>query len=532
MYAPTPDGEVQIFTSIPLDKEYNHTFYFLNESAQSAYFSSIGSTSYNNMMYIRQSGRLRAPVNSDALVGCNYLRYRNSQYLNKWFYAFINEIYYINDNCCEISFEIDVIQSYFFGCYVPDCWIERTHTRTDVIGENRVAENVDIGGYEIEDSFQIPQLGLEWSVIMFSTFDPNTWTGSGGSLNNGMYTALARTEIGKIQLTRTASGTTTAAWLQDPRPVIKNIIDNHADLVEGIVAIIIAPSYFETQSLLPVQVQRPSTFMGYTPHNKKLFTSPFLTLYITESGSGKMYEFEEFGDGGGGLTGTARFGVFSDNAPAQSVILAPYNYRGTGANDLNYSEMMIESSFPQCAWASDAFKTYLAQNQTNIGLSAALGAAQVVGGVATIVATEGAGAALGAGMVASGLGAIAGQVADLTDKSKRAPTSHGNITGTALYAAGEKTFRFYTLRPRDEYLKIIDAFFDKFGYAIKSIGTPDFNARPHWTYIKTSDAIVKSIGNVAGNAIARQKIAKILDKGITFWNTPAELGDYSLDNSV
>lgn len=532
MYAPIPDGEVKILSNIPLDSEYNHTIYFVSEGARTAYFESHASSYYtfDEMIYIRQTGRVRAPVSGDLFQNCNYMMYRNRQYLDKWFYAFIKQIYYINDNCCEIEFEIDVMQTYFPSCLIPDCWIERTHTHTDVIGENRVSENIDIGGYEIESTSQPDDLATDWTVIMYSTFDPATFQGSGGSLNNGMYSALARTPIGRLTMSRTQSGVTVATWVTSPIPTIQDIIDNHADLVEGIVAIILVPTYFENNRIKTFTVSRPSSYAGYTVRNKKLFTAPYLALYISDGASqGKFYEFEEFISSGGG---TAQFGIISDNAPAQSVIMAPYNYKGSGANVMNYSEMIIESSFPQCAWASDAFKTYLAQNQTNIGLSAALGVAQIAGGVMAIAGSEGLGTPVGIGMITSGIGSIAGQVADLQDKSKRPPTSHGNITGTALYIAGEKTFRAYVMRPRIEYLKIIDDFFDKYGYAIKAIGTPNFNARPHWTYIKTADVVVKGGAGYAGSASDRKKIAQILDHGITFWNNPTEVGDYSLNNTV
>ena len=532
MYAPIPDGEVKVLTNIPLDPDYNHTIFFASETARTAYFESHTSSyySFDKMIYIRQTGRVRAPVSGDLFQNCNYMMYRNKQYLDKWFYAFIKQIYYINDNCCEIEFDIDVMQTYFPNCLIPECWIERAHTPTDKIGDNRVSENIDIGGYEIESTSRPDELATDWTVIMYSTFDPKTFQATGGTLNNGMYSALARTAIGRLTMSKTQSGVTNATWVTSPIPIIEDIVNNHADLVEGIVAIILTPTFFENNRIKQFTVTRPLSYTGYTVRNKKLFTAPYLALYISDGTSnGKFYEFEEFISSGGV---TAQFGIFSDNAPAQSVILAPYNYKGSGADSMNYSEMMIETSFPQCAWASDTFKTYLAQNQTNIGLSSALSVAQIVGGAFSIAGTKGVGAAVGLGMISSGLTSIAGQVADINDKSKRPPTSHGNVTGTALYIAGEKTFRAYVMRPRTEYLKIIDDYFDKFGYAIKAFGKPNFNARPHWTYIKTSDVVVKAAGGYAGSASDRKKIAQILDRGITFWNDPTKVGDYSLDNTV
>lgn len=536
MYAPTPDAEINILRNIPLDANYEHTIYFASAGAQYSYFSSHASSSFSftDGMYNRKTGRIRFPNSGDQFASCNYLMYRNRQYLDKWFYAFIDEIYYINDNCCEIAFTIDVMQTYFFDCTIPDCWIERQHTPTDVIGENLVEENINIGEYEVESTEAISDLANDWSVIMFSTFDPATYQPAGGDLNSGMYSALARSVIGRVTLTQTQSGVTGATWMTDPRPKIQDIIQNHADLVDGVVAIVMAPTYFETQHIKDVAISRPSTYSDYTVKNKKLFTSPYLVIYASDgTNNGKFYQFEEF-KASNGLT--AQFSLISDNAPAQTVVMAPSNYkydaRGTSASTLNYSEMMMMTGFPQCAWLSDAFKTYLAQNSTNTALSAGINALKIGGGIATMIATGGAGTALGAGMVVSGIQGIAGQVADLADKSKRAPENHGSVTGTALFIAGEKAFRYYVMRPRADYLKICDDYFDKFGYAIKAIGTPNFTARPHWTYIKTSGVVVKSVAGYAGNAQDRKKIAEILDRGITFWRNGSEVGDYSLNNTV
>lgn len=537
MYAPTPDGEVRILNHIRLDRDYNNTAYFATQSAQESYFMSHGPSGlvFTDCMYIRQTRRLRVPVSADTLCGCNYLMYKNQQYVNKWFYAFIDQVYYLNDNCSEIEFTIDVMQTYFPECLIPDCWIERNHIpkAADIVGANRINESLDIGDYEIESTVRPSDLATDFSVVMFSTFDPADYSKSGGSLNDGMYSALKRTVIGRVQLTQTASGTTNATWVQDPRPIIEDIVQNHADLVDGVVALILTPTYFENNASKLFNVTRPIAYSGYTVKNNKLFTAPYLVLYVTSgSAVGKFYQFEEFLATNGAI---AQFVILSDKAPAQSTILAPANYkcdlRGTGVSDLNYSEMMIDTGFPQCAWVSDAFKTYLAQNQTNIGVTAGMGALQIVGGVITTVATEGAGAALGAGMIMSGIGTIMGHVSDMQDKSKRPPEAHGNITGTALYLAGEKTFRAYVMRPRTEYLKVIDDFWEKFGYPIKAIGTPNFNARSHWTYIKTADVAVNPFGAACGDADDIKKIADILNKGITFWVHEYEIGDYSLSNT-
>ena len=77
-----------------------------------------------------------------------------------------------------------------------------------------------------------------------------------------------------------------------------------------------------------------------------------------------------------------------------------------------------------------------------------------------------------------------------------------------------------------EYAEIIDNFFERFGYAVKRNKVPNMNTRPHWNYVKTTDAYIT--GNCPADSLA--KIIGIFNHGITFWKVPSEVGNYSLNN--
>jgi len=51
---------------------------------------------------------------ADYFYDCNYLCFQNGGFGNKWLYAFISDILYINENCTAITFEIDVMQTWLF----------------------------------------------------------------------------------------------------------------------------------------------------------------------------------------------------------------------------------------------------------------------------------------------------------------------------------------------------------------------------------------------------------------------------------
>lgn len=535
MYAPTPDGEVKILRGVPNDPDYKHTLYWASAGAQSAYFASKTKASYDHLMYVRETGQLRVPCKSDDLDDCNYLMYRNQQYIDKWFYAFVKQVYYVNDNCCSIEFEIDVIQTYFFDIELKQSYIDRQHTVTDEAGDNRVAEHLDIGNYVQHSA---PAMWGQnaytntWDVVAYSTFDWSTWQANSGTFTNGIFSGLFREVIGTIQISRSSLDPSYTV-LVDPAVKIYDLVMNHANLVDGLVALVMQPHELNNGKIQYLAEAPTYTWAmdGYTPKNKKLYTAPFTALYVTDTnGSGKMYAMEDF------TNGRPHFVLYSDKAPNATVICTPINYRrdfsGSPTYYPNMNESVLITGFAQCAWASSAFQTYLALSQSSISQSFTNSMFDTIFGAVGALAPEvKLATGMGFGSYVSGLKSIGMQIADYEDKSKLPPQLHGNVTGTAFMSYAEKVPRAIVLCPRGENAKIIDDYFTAYGYAIHEIAVPNIAARPHWTYIKTVDANILPKTNGGLPSPALQKIIQIFDRGTTFWKNPSEVGDYSLNNA-
>ena len=88
---------------------------------------------------------------ADNYYDYNYMMFRNTAYGNKWFYAFINKLDYINDNTFEVDYEIDVMQTWAFDYTLEPCMIERQTVYDDTIGSNLIAEPVDLGDLVCQD---------------------------------------------------------------------------------------------------------------------------------------------------------------------------------------------------------------------------------------------------------------------------------------------------------------------------------------------------------------------------------------------
>lgn len=525
-----PNGTIILCTGVPLDNSYTHTVKFASLAAQTAAFQAKAKRTYEHCTYIRETSRIRIPDVYDDVVMCNYLMYQNAGYgSDKWFYAFITGVYYVNDHATEIEFEIDVMQTWAFDYEVLPGFIERNHTATDAIGEYLLPEPVETGEMIVNEQGTIDS-GFElWDIVAFTTFEWTTWsyTPYGNLTDGNMYSGLIRTVIGQIRINSAGTGAF-ATFVTDPGTMLADLVNNHANLVDGLVALVMSPHTRGTIS----GINKPSTstvLAGYTPRNKKLYTWQFYRMFMTDgNGSGKWYAFEDFARIGS--NNPTQFNVRGDCTPDQTLMCVPRAYKGVGTSEYNYEESVSMAGLPQCAWISDAFKTYLAMSQGNLTLSLATSAASVLGGAA--VMASGAGTPIGAGMAASGVMGVVSTLTSLTDKAKEPPKVHGGLTATALYTYGRKAFVPYGYTIKPEYLRIADDFMDMYGYAIHTVGIPNTDVRPHWCYAKMNDCAIKPYGIDGLPASDMRRIETVYNTGVTFWKDMGEVGDYSLDNTI
>lgn len=141
-----PNTNIRILKNVPLDNTYKHTLYFSSEAQQSTYFKGLTKHNLTNQTYQRvQKGVARVGIKAESLYDCNYIMFQNESFGTKWFYAFITGVEYVNNIVSEITFEIDVMQTWFFDFNLRECYVEREHTVTDTIGEHIVTEPVDLG---------------------------------------------------------------------------------------------------------------------------------------------------------------------------------------------------------------------------------------------------------------------------------------------------------------------------------------------------------------------------------------------------
>lgn len=139
--AVTPNTVLRLIKN-PLTLDNKNQLTFSNKTAQENYFKSLPYTEITEISYQRRNSVIYFPAHIDDLLNYNYCMYQNTNYSDKWFYAFITDMKYVNDYNTEISIVTDVFQTWQFDLDFKNSFVEREmiNVSNDVIGANRVQE--------------------------------------------------------------------------------------------------------------------------------------------------------------------------------------------------------------------------------------------------------------------------------------------------------------------------------------------------------------------------------------------------------
>lgn len=169
-----PNSEVRLIKNVPFSNNYKNVIQFNNRSSQENYFKGLPNIVAENYKYVRNNGTIKVPYYRDEILEYNYLMFKNKAYGDRYFYAFITNISYINPNTSAISFELDVFQTWFMDVEFKPSYVEREHCQrwnsdgTPVI--NTIPEGLDYGSeYITKDFKRLYDMGdkakIKWIVI-------------------------------------------------------------------------------------------------------------------------------------------------------------------------------------------------------------------------------------------------------------------------------------------------------------------------------------------------------------------------------
>lgn len=535
-----PNSTVVLLKNISLTPNYENTVDYDNATEQYNDMYAHKLAQWDRCTYVgknKQQGTIRLESTQGLLMQqATYMMFKNTNYENKWFYAFVTDVTWVNNVTWEVSFVLDVMQTYYFDFTYEKCLIERQHVTDDSIGANLIEENLEIGEYVVEgathiDEFQnthtcvattLNQGGSQWDP---ESTDYPTSVIDGVNYGCKIYKFLTKEKFGKFIKQANDDGVT------------DQIIDIYEvpDFATGDEVSQTGSLEISVTHSISKSIDKPyANFANqYVPKNNKLYTYPFKYLKATNhTGNIANYRYENFSDN------DCNFEVHCTITPNPEGYIYPNNY-------LNFADAVDEgisiNDFPKGGYVSDQYKAWLAQTANSrtlqmlgIGASAVVGVAGLMTGAggmmlanATTMTTAQA-TAFGAGVagLASSFKQASNLYAQKKDRLVNSQQATGNKSNAVVHEMNYHYIALYRMCIKPYFAKKIDDYFTKYGYAINELGYPNPKARPHFTFIKTVGCDVKA--SLPSQLV--EQINSIHDNGITFWKNLDSIGDYSLDN--
>lgn len=569
-----PNSDVVLCRGVPIESDYRHTLYFDSVAAQNNYFFSKAFKQFHNVSYQRERRNvITLEIPATDVYACNYLMFKNTSYGEKWFFAFVNSVEYVNDNVTDIYYELDMMQTWMFEYTLMQCMVEREHSVTDKIFENTKPENIGYGELMCGLSQNLlsshgllgeyacvitskPYSSGDVPIKLYSQFCPvYGYIGRAEDMNtivqdfvrSGWQDAVLSVTVGNKLMAQGADETHFDMPKQVPKEDFKFVCYG---VTSGI---------HEGEEQFKDQLPN-----GYKPRNKKLFGYPYNQLWISNNqGTVNEYRYEDFK--------TDKDGFFHMEVAASGIsspecVLYPLDYRGVAKY---YDHALVLTGYPTVPWIGDTYKAYMAMNRNQIEnavftqgangvmntLSAFLGGAMTVNNAADMLQAAKADASnagktvsqttkiglrqQATGGIFSAIGTAGTSVVDfmttvwqveakLKDVSN-IPPNVGGLSGAGSVTSALSRFDYstYYMCVKPEYAEIVDKFFDMFGYNTCTVKVPNTHSRPHWNYVKTIGCEIQGfLPQEAANVIKA-----VYDHGVTFWKNGDEVGNYTLDNS-
>lgn len=513
---------------VPIDNSYQNQIYFKNKNEQFNYFYERKCQTFTNYSVVRGHSphelSIKVEFNIDELMfaSANYMVYKNPDLSDKWYYAFITKMEYVNNETTRIYFEQDVFQTWFFEIEIKPSFVEREHSVTDYLWENIVPEPFNFQDFIYEEVFDDRTLN-SWGYLIGSTESIlDSSYGTECTLMSGIYQGVyfyyfdTYTKVGQFlsKVTEGSGGDCILFITVIP----KFIVENNMNIVEGELQLSSRPK----EKTIDFNFWWKWCLSGWHPvKNKKLFSAPFFQLMVTNhNGVTCNYNLEDFDSDADPAyyednEKEIQFKMSGDVSATPSVTLYPLDYKNIYEN---YDERISLSGFPNCAYSTDTFKLWLAKNKVTLASQAVSSGVGLVAGIATFNGEAIANSIQNAVNTANSV-----YQANMTPNQGHT----GNAENNLLTANGFNKFCFYWKKIKGDYAKILDDYFTMYGYQTNQIKEPNLSSRPFFNYVKTIG--INCVGGVPSEHM--EKFKAIFNNGVTLWKPYATIGDYTVENS-
>lgn len=579
-----PETEIYLLKT-PLQVDELQQLDFANATAQTNYFQSCPSLALMNTTYQRENDRMYVNFNIEAIRSYNYVMYKNKQYSNKWFYAFITGMQYESNTCTGVQIKTDVFQTYMFEYELKESYILRETVDDDTYGKHLIGESFDLGDYILKsidyESFVTnsqnytnksaciviqcsERLGVVYNNQQYETEYDDMYII--GGLPQGCWYYMYYNTSEQLNAVRElkkyldsiGKGNAIINIFLVPQQVIDTkygilrLYDREGNLSNNFVSCYVASgNTYLPKYIMDKTIERPTTFgkgsNTFTPRNNKTLTYPYCYLLTTNNAGGAIdFHYEDF-------NGNPRFRAIGTLSVNASFALLPSNSKKSANPEYGFTTETLQGSpLPTLSWDSDYYLNWVAQNKGMNDLAQGEAFERMFFGAIDNFASSLAGFGIGNfdpniydAIPLAGYNATQGLMSGIINNvytGKRIEeqnkvansvpnTVKGNLgAGDLTYslASTDIGFKFMKFEVRVEIARKVDRYFDMYGYRVNEIKVPNTKTRRYWNYLETQN--VNLTGDIPQEALSELKA--IYNAGITIWHDPSNFLNYDLVNSI
>lgn len=538
----TLNSRVIISKNIKIDKNYKNVLNYSENNMLELLLSNNHLVNQDNTyQFININNKIRVNFSYQECLTANYIAFQNPNYSNKWFFAWIEHVEFKSQNCCEITYVVDAWSTWFGYWNQKPCYVIREHVNDDEIGLHTIPENLELGDYVLnsrKEDFMAEINNFAICMAVSELPDESVPPYTNNRVYNGIFGGLyylgfnspaecqnairIYDKLGKANAINSlfmipktmesfADGTS-ASWS----------ISQGGETI-GSANLIYLTGSNESDTIGNIKVNFPSKIgNNYVPKNNKLFTYPYCFFNLTNnSGITESFRYEDFVKEDN--IPSIAFWVSASITPGMSMKAIPLFYKN---ENINYNFGIMSGKLPVCSYDSDVYLNWLRQNGLNSVFN-------VIGGV---ISTAG---AIGSGSIGGAVGGLSSiynalhqhTIADMTPNQAKGNTNGGDINFSDTSCG---LFTIYKMSIKDEYAKVIDDYFSRYGYRINEVKMANITGRNIFNYIEIGHG--ESIGYSEGNLSVPSEYMEIINKacqnGITIWHSHGNIGNYNLSNNI
>lgn len=548
------NGEIILCKGIKMDKEYENVLSYSESDLVTLCRTNAVAITNKYSILDPSVKEIDVALPYATCIPCNYIAFINPFYGNKWYFGFVEDIEYINNNTTKIRYKLDVFSTWYPSMTIGKAFIEREHVSDDTIGKHTLQEPLNTGDFIVNNHGQLDEYGNSTHVIIGVTKVPaDVYNIQGEVVNNkiqartsnynGVFSGLtyfafqypsdASQFVAMMDLNGLADNivnvflcpisifTVTSPNTWDTYTYDETVAFGNLDVHLVFKYKIIPNTSAEVVLFSGKTITINTTLDGYTPKNNKMFTKQFNYVFMTNNNGGDIvYAYEDF------KNYTPKFRGIGAISPGCSIRLIPEEYKKWDTSNSSYVNDLIPfgivgGKYPTCSWRSDTYTNWITQqsinNQLTLGKVAGIGASTMISPETAVATTAG---AFMEGMIES------------QDKEQIMPVvAKGNTNvGDVTYACGKTNFEYYQMSCKNEYAQICDQFLSHFGYKVNEIKTPNILSRTKFNYIKVGafDELVH--GDIPARDL--EEINNIFRKGVTIFHDYSTFGDYTQTNAI